>query len=255
MAETNQDLGADPVVPASGAGPIGIPVNQTAGVTGLPLVSPLVERITTGSVGEAFRRLRANVMLAGEGEPPQNVLVTSATAGEGKTLTSIGLAAASASAGDRTILIECDLARPMVRRYLGVPMPAYTVVDAIGEPEGRIEHVTIGGLDVLMAPEPLNEPRRLSIEGLVTLLHRFRSVYDFVVIDVPPLTLVAETILVARISDGVLVVMDAEQAVKPAHRRLQRELEKANIKPLGLVLNRSDSVDPLKPYYGYYQSH
>jgi protein-tyrosine kinase len=217
--------------------------------------TPIIERIKKGTVGESFRRLRANMMLAAELEPPQTVMVTSATAGEGKTLTCIGLAAACADAGDRTLLLDADLARPMVRRYLGLPTGSFDILDAMADPQGRFQETEVGSLHVLPAPDPDGEPHRLALDGLAALLHRLRSVYDQIVVDVPPITLVAETLLVARMVDGVMIVVDAESASKPAHRRLRKELEKAGIEPLGLVLNRSDAVDPMKPYYGYYQAH
>lgn len=205
----------------------------------------------SGPVGQAYRMLRAGLDLHAEGPPPQVVAVTSATRGEGKTTTSVGLSMASVVSGRWTLLIEGDLYRPTLSTYLPIPPDAPTIVDALLEPDAEIVPARVDGLDVLPAPRGLEDPARLLQPPLVAkLLSRLRLHYNDIVVDMPPATATSDALTLARFTDGVVVVMDASEPNKQAHRMLRKMLEQSGISVLGVALNRGEAV-PGGEYYGY----
>lgn len=206
---------------------------------------------SVGPIGQAYRMLRAGVDLGQEGATPQVIAVTSATRGEGKTTTSLGLSMASVTTGRWTILLEGDLYRPTLTEVLPVPADAPTIVDALRYPDSDVTPARIDGLDVLHAPKGLENPARLLQPPLVLkLLSRLRTQYNDIIIDTPPVTATSDALTLARYADGVIVVMDAENPNRQAHRMLRKVLKQAGINVLGVALNRGDLVEG-SDYYGY----
>lgn len=206
---------------------------------------------TYGRMGQAYRMLRVGVELSGDEAPPQVVAVTSAVSGEGKTTTSIGLAMASVMAGRRVILLECDLYRPAMSKELPIPPDAPTIVSVILDPEMEILPTRIDGLDILPAPIGIENPVELLQPHVVQkLLTRLRLHYDDIVIDTAPATAVSDSLVLGRISDGVVLVMNAQRTDKEAHRTLHKVLAQWNVPVLGIALNRGDKVAG-GGYYGY----
>lgn len=206
---------------------------------------------TYGRMGQAYRMLRVGVELSGEEAPPQVVAVTSAVSGEGKTTTSIGLAMASVMAGRRVILLECDLYRPAMSKELPIPPDAPTIVSVILDPEMEVLPTRIDGLDILPAPIGIENPVELLQPHVVQkLLTRLRLHYDDIIIDTAPATAVSDSLVLGRIADGVVLVMNAERTDKEAHRTLRKVLAQWNVPVLGVALNRGDKVIG-GGYYGY----
>lgn len=202
-------------------------------------------------MGQAYRMLRVGVELSGEDAPPQVVAVTSAVSGEGKTTTSIGLAMASVMAGRRVILLECDLYRPSMSQELPIPADAPTIVSAMLDPDMELSPTRIDGLDILPAPIGVENPAELLQPHVVQkFLSRLRLRYDDIVIDTAPATAVSDSLLIGRVADGVVLVMNAQRTDKEAHRTLRKVLSQWNVPVLGVALNRGDKVMG-GGYYGY----
>ena len=190
------------------------------------------------------------------------IAVTSPGAGDGKTLTSINLAGALAH-GDkaRVLLIDADLRRPTVATRLGlaeagprglVDATARGLVDAITHDNIRIQDVTqtIDGFNLAVVPAgvtavPIHELLRST--RLEALLDEARHLYDFVVLDTPPLLPVFDTALLARLVDGVLVVVAANRTPRKMLGEALNLLDPAKV--LGIVFNGD-----AKPLFGYYDS-
>lgn len=214
--------------------------------------SPRLTQVQTyGRMGQAYRMLRVGVELSGDEAPPQVVAVTSAVSGEGKTTTSIGLAMASVMAGRRVILLECDLYRPAMSKELPIPPDAQTIVSVILDPDMEILPTRIDGLDILPAPIGIENPAELLQPHVMQkLLSRLRLHYDDIVIDTAPATAVSDSLVIGRIADGVVLVMNAQRTDKEAHRTLRKVLAQWNVPVLGVALNRGDKVIG-GGYYGY----
>ena len=182
----------------------------------------------------------------------RTLAITSATVGEGKTITAINLAAAYAQTPEiRTLLVDADMRRPAVVRRLGLDPTAHAgLAELLARPETPIDTVIGRWLDqnlwILPAGRLPDDPYRLlespALEELVASLSRR---FDRVIFDLPPVLPVLDGRLVSRWVDGVLMVV----AAKRTARRLVEEAT-ALVEPerlIGLVLNEDDQM-PAHPY-------
>jgi capsular exopolysaccharide synthesis family protein len=181
--------------------------------------------------------------------------VTSPTPGDGKTITTLNLAGALAqAAGARVLLIDADLRRPSVTRYLPCgPGRLSGLVDAIVDADvtlrevvRRFDHLNLSVLPAGIANA--NTYELLTSPRLEALLTEARANYDYVLIDTPPLVLVPDSRLIGRWVDGFLIVVAAHKTP----RRLLAEglnlLDPAKV--LGMVFNFDNR--PMSGYHGYY---
>jgi capsular exopolysaccharide synthesis family protein len=183
----------------------------------------------------------------------KKILITSTLAEEGKSFTSANLAVTLARKTDqRVLLIEGDLRRPVLSKKFGVgELPGLTEALAVQRSATEnIYHLEDQKLWLLPTGSPLQNPLELMQSGqLAVLLEQLSVVFDWIVIDSPPLIPLADTILWSRLVDGVLLV--ARQG-KTAKRPLKRALELIDRSTLlGVVLNSCSDSDH-QNYYGRY---
>jgi len=180
--------------------------------------------------------------------------VTSAAPGDGKTVTTLNLAGALAQSEDaRVLVIDADLRKPSVARYLGLNPRLPGLSDAIADPDYELASVArrLEGfnLSVLsagkarIAPyELLNSPR---LEGL---LREARLHFDFVMVDTPPAVGLPDCRLIERAVDGFLVVVSAHRTPRKMLAEALNVIDPAKL--VGIVFNADDS--PSSEYYGSY---
>lgn len=163
-------------------------------------------------VVEAFRTLRATIAATLGAERPQSLLVTSSGSGEGKTTTALNLAYSLAQSGQRVILIEADVRRPMIAETLGAT-PMYGVASVMEGSRPVADSLTVipdygDNLSFLLAERPIPafadqlggiQARRMLVEA--------EAIADFVVVDSPPLTEVIDALPLAQEADAVLIVV------------------------------------------------
>lgn len=211
----------------------------------------------TGLAGEQFRKLGLRIeglkeALKGE----LHVLaVTSPLMGEGKTSTAANLALSLASGeGRRVVLVDGDLRNPNVWSFFGEP-PRKGFLDLLlGRAEIRDAAVPTehGGLDVLALPRP--SERRievLPVDRVRSVFQKLRQEYDFVVVDAPPYLPVADTAALARLADGVVLVVRSGQTPRHAVQRVLELMDRQKL--IGFVLNAvtGRAIDPYYyPYHG-----
>ena len=220
---------------------------------------------------ETFRILRANLMYLNIDDPPRIVLVTSAMPAEGKTTVSASLAYASAAAGRRTVLVECDLRRPVLADRLGVTATPGLIDHLLGEADpaavlreipidpvsesGNGEKPEAAGGRSRMAFIPAGRPTARAAELLqskrfATVLAELAATYDMVVLDTSPLLSVADTIELLPRADARLLCVRARQTTRDQVHAAREIIERVPAKPTGVVvtgLRHRDEVD-----YGYY---
>jgi capsular exopolysaccharide synthesis family protein len=161
------------------------------------------------SFAEAFRNLRTSLKFASE-EEVKVVAVTSALPGEGKTLTTTSLARSTAQSGSRVLLIDADLRRRMLTASLGLPVPKGLVEHLNGEVSLKDAVITdeVSGAHLLLlsdADHPSSDI--LSGPAFVRLLDEAREAYDLVLIDTAPVLAVAESRVVAALSDTTIFLL------------------------------------------------
>jgi capsular exopolysaccharide synthesis family protein len=212
----------------------------------------------TSPVAESYRALRSAILFSTAPQPPQSVVVTSAQPNEGKTSTSLNLAAMLAQNGARVLIVDADLRNPGIAKALGVTNKkglSGVLTGAYGM-EGAMERVgSAGDFWVLPAgPRPPNPAELLSSSRMETLMGELRQRFDHVVIDSPPVLLVTDSTILSTLVDGVVLV--AESGVTPpgALVRAHRTLVIAGGRVLGVVVNK---VDARKGgyYYGQYTKY
>jgi len=219
---------------------------------------------------EPFRRLRANLRYQGSDREIGSVLVTSARVESGKTTVALHLAvAAAASTAGRVLLLEADLRRPRLGELLGLPpdrglskvlessasFNGQPVEDVFRVPldEGLAGTDTAGTsagrtFDVLAAGPPSSDASELlDSDRMRELLRAAYQRYDLVVIDGPPPALVSDAIPLMKQADAVIIVGRMGRESDTQLRRLRSELERLEVRPLGVVANFSRRIP--NPYY------
>ena len=205
---------------------------------------------------EAVRTLRDSILLPNGDQRPKSLLVTSATPREGKTTTAVHLAVVHSQQKRKTLLIDSDLRRPGVYQHAGISNDRGFSNVVNGEAEWRDLLQTPEGLphlDVL----PAGPPSRRAADGvgevLKHLLKEAAEEYDLIICDAPPLLGFAESLQIAALVDGVVVVALAGQTERAAVASVLSSLKRLNANVIGLALNevRSDMSERYY-YYGYY---
>jgi capsular exopolysaccharide synthesis family protein len=200
---------------------------------------------------EALRQIRTNLQFADVDHPPRVVVVTSALPAEGKSTTAVNLALTAATAGVRTILVEGDLRLPKVSQYLGVEDSAglTTVLAGRADLDDVLQPYGDTGLSVLAAgPIPLNPAALLGSRQMSDLLDRLRERADLVIIDSPPLLPVADAAVLARQTDGAIVVVKHAKTTREHLARGLERLRAVDARVLGGVLTM---VPARKSEYSY----
>jgi succinoglycan biosynthesis transport protein ExoP len=203
---------------------------------------------------EAFRSLRTSLLLSTTGHPPKIIVLTSATPSEGKTTAASNLAAILAQRDTRVLLIDGDLRRPNIHHRFGLngKIGLTTVLTGATKLEQTVQSVReIPNLDILPSgPVPPFPTEMLSSGAMEAILKRCAEIYDYIVIDSPPIMSVTDGVILARQADAVVLVVRHGKSSKHVVRRARDILLRAGAGITGIVLNAVDLNSP--EYYGYY---
>lgn len=214
------------------------------------------------AAAEAYKRLRTNIMFALPDEQRcRTVGITSACGGEGKSTTSVNLAYMLAEAGERVLLIEADMRLPTICKRLHLQL-APGLSNVLARQNGVNEVVQPAGLheklQVISAGDiPPNPSELLGSKSMRTLMEVLCGNYDFIVLDLPPVTEVSDAIVASKLVDGMLVVVRQDYAVRRALAETMQQLRFAEAKILGFVMNQSDiqAKGKYKKKYKYGKSY
>jgi succinoglycan biosynthesis transport protein ExoP len=223
----------------------------------------LPELVTLEQPGSGFaesvRAVRTNLLFMSPDQPFRRLLVTSAQPGEGKTTVASALAIAMAQAGQRVILIDCDLRRPRLHKIFAIQSGKSSLSESLLDPE----HLDLAGtrtelarLSILPAgPTPPNPAELLQSEAFRQLLVRLESEFDLVLLDSPPLVVTDAAILATRV-DGAVMVVRRGHSDRRDVLRAKRALLDVGGTVIGAVLNAVRQADGYGYGYGYgYGSH
>lgn len=215
----------------------------------------IVHDYPMSGIAEASRAIRTNLMFMAPDQPYRTLLVTSASPSEGKTTVACCVAIAMAQAGQRVILVDCDLRRPRMHRIFNRD-PQVGVTSALLDPsllEGDALKTNIPNLSVLPAgPIPPNPSEILHSEKFRKLLDELRSRYDRVIIDSPPVVAVTDAAILSTSVDGTMLVVRAFKTQFDIARQGVRALFDVGAKLAGSVLNSVDLERHEYKYYHYY---
>jgi capsular exopolysaccharide synthesis family protein len=201
---------------------------------------------------ERFRSLRTRVLHAGESKQLQALVVTSAGVMEGKTMTAVNLSLLLAQTdGVRALLIDGDLRNPCVADYLGLDAPAglSDVLAGNAALEDSIVRLEPSGLCFLPGGEARDDVAEiLSGPRFSEVVKRARTMFDYIIIDAPPLGIFTDAAVLINRADSALIVARAGRTRYTALERLLEPIPRKSI--LGVVLNGAD--EPAGQSYDYY---
>ncbi len=207
---------------------------------------------------ENYRSIRTALLVTAEHHAARSILVSSPEPGDGKTTLVCNLAIALAQSGKRVLLVDADLRRPNVHHLFRVPQPIGLAEVLQGELEvlNAVRPTIIDGLSLITAGQvPANPAELLSSPRLHQALRDVRDEFDYVLIDAPPLLAVSDPCILARHTDGLLLVTRINKTTRTAAVRTRELIENQNLRTLGTIANATDSNhNHGQSYYGEYLS-
>jgi capsular exopolysaccharide synthesis family protein len=200
---------------------------------------------------EQFRSLRTKLLQAGERKQMRAFVITSAGVGEGKTLTALNLAWLLAQTdGMRALIIDSDLRQPCATEYLGIDV-SLGLSDVLGG-TARLEEAIVrldpAGLYLLPGGQRRDDVAELlSGPSYERLLNDARRMFDYIIIDAPPLGIFTDANVLMNRADGALIVVRSGKTRYALVDRLLEQIPREKL--LGVVLNRVDEQLDESAYY------
>jgi len=210
---------------------------------------------------EAYRSLRTSIQLSSLENHIRSIMITSSGPGEGKSTTLVNLAVTLAQAGNRTLVVDCDMRRPVIDSYLSVEREPGLSEILNGKLDWReyVKPTTVDGLFALPAGSiPTNPSELVGRVHMATILSEMKQEYDFVLCDVPPILVVSDAALLASHLDAVLILIRAGRDSAHDIARAREQMERVGGNVLGAVFNAFDGKESGYGYsnyrhVGYYQ--
>ena len=213
-------------------------------------------------LAEAYRHLRTSVLLSSAGHAPKTLVVTSCVPSEGKTTTTINLAVTVAQTGARVLVIDGDMRRPSVHAAFGIENRrglSNVLSSDMSEADilNLIQQEKDSGLYLMTSgPVPPNPAELIGSDQMKKVIQELGTTFDHILIDTPPIASFTDGVLLASMSDGVILVIHANECSRKVVQRAKQSLVDVGAKVLGVVLNRVNLRSP-DYYYGshYYSSN
>jgi len=203
-------------------------------------------------VEEAYKTLRTNVLFCGDEN--QVLAITSCTPDEGKSTISFELAASLAEAGKKVLFIDADLRKSVIigrlkikgakkgfTHYLSGQNP---ISEVIYETNIKMLHMILAG------PVPPNPAELLGGKHFKALIPALRKVYDYIIIDTPPLGSVIDCAIIAKECDGAIMVIEYRKVSHKFAKKVKDQLSKVDLPLLGVIMNKVNITN--KRYYNKY---
>lgn len=216
----------------------------------------IINRDSDFAVVEAYKSIRTNIMYSiPRNEGGKTVVITSSSAGEGKTTTCINLAITFAQTNSRVLLIDCDLRKPKIHRYLKLEKKdgLSNVLCGFADLDKALKIGVREHLDVLTAGDtPPNPAELLQTKEFEKLMTVFKKVYDYIIIDTPPINFVTDATNAIKYSDGVILLIKKGVTTYDEVADALEKLEKVNSNIIGTVLiDNNEGTKNRKYGYGY----
>ncbi|WP_318152634.1 CpsD/CapB family tyrosine-protein kinase [Paenibacillus terricola] len=218
-----------------------------------PKVRSIIAEVNPMSpISEAYRKLRTNLKYSESEKALKVLMVTSAGAKEGKSTTAVNLAAVYAQAGQRVLLLDCDMRKPTVHQTFALSNRngLSQVLSGQAEWGDAVQSTRIKNVHALTSgPVPPNPSELLDATRMDRLLEQLREHYDIVLIDTPPVLAVSDAQIMATRCDGVLLVVNARGAKRRETIKAREALLLVKAKIVGVALNGT----PPREGYSYYE--
>ncbi len=219
-------------------------------------VRPLIEEGPESPHAEAYRVLRTNLQFSNKGMTGGAYTFVSGGVGEGKSTTLFNLAYVCAQMGERVLIVDSDLRRPVQHTFLGVNNNfGLTNVLLRDVPiEETIKTTSVPNLHFLSSGKlPRSSVGLLDAKRIRELVKNLKTRYDYVFFDSPPIVGVSDASILASEMDGVMLVVQYRKYPRTISARARRILENVGANAVGVVLNNINIMRD--DYYYYYHSY
>lgn len=216
---------------------------------------------------EQYKLIRANLdFTLPEDEKCPVIGVTSSMRGEGKSTTAINLSYVFAEKGSKVLLLDADLRIPSIAKKLGIDSsPGLAdLLRGKGAQVSDLKSHLLSNWFVLPSGDiPPNPSELLGSNRMENILNKLRDIFDYIIVDLPPVNIVSDAVSISSLISGMIVVIREEHTEKKELERCFRQLKLSNVNVLGCVMNEakagSTSYGKYKKYkyykyYRYYQS-
>lgn len=203
-------------------------------------------------VQEAYKTLRTNVMFSLPGSGCKCVGITSPTPGDGKSTTAANLAIALAQINKRVLLIDCDMRLPSVATKFNIQAIPGLSDYLVGQAriEDAVRKSEEYGIHILPSGNiPPDSTGLLEDKQLEHLFNAFRNIYDYVVVDLPPVTSVPDAVILSRYLDGYLLTIRQNKTKHNDIKSMLKQLQMTDARVLGFVTTGAATGE--KKYYKY----
>lgn len=207
---------------------------------------------------EAYKSLRTNIKFISTTEKANSFVITSALQMESKSNISTNLAITLAEEKKKVILIDCDLRKPTIHRFLEIGMNGHGLTNVLmGDCslKDAIYHINQLNIDVLpVGTIPPNPTELLSTKQMKTIIRALKEVYDYVIIDTPPVSVVTDAAIIGGMVDGAFLVVRSDFAPVEMVQLAKKKLEDVHVKIFGVILSRFN-MKKTGRQSGYYYSY
>ena len=211
----------------------------------------LINDMSPFMIKEAYKAARANINFALTGRGgSKRFIVTSSTVGEGKTTTSLNLAIVFAQTKAKVLLIDADMRKASVHKYLGIKNVSglSNVLSGFVNLNEVIKKTTHGFDCMTAGPIPPNPAELLLSEATSELLDTLSEYYDFIIIDTPPVAVVSDALALVDKVDGTVIAIRERHANHDDLKKTVSALRFAEAKILGFILNDASGEDGTYKY-------
>lgn len=206
----------------------------------------------TSALAEAYSTLRTNLQFSGPDGGPRVIHITSTRSGEGKSVTSLGLALRFAGLGDRVLLIDADMRLPTFKRGVDESIGLSGLLTSKDNIDDNILQTKYENLHLLPSGENVPNPSEiLSTYRLGDIIKHVRSKYNYVIVDSPPVMGLADAPILAANCDASLLIVEGSSTRTPAVKSTLERLSVSSVKVLGVVITKFTAQS--KGYLNYYQ--
>lgn len=206
------------------------------------------------TVEEAYKMLKANVLFYGFNKTYKTLTITSYSAGEGKSTTSVNLGVSMAKSEKKVLYVDADLRKPSFMKSFNccnlVGLSDYLMGNA--SMEEAVNSTSVNGFYFIpCGVKPLDPVELLESKKFTEFLALVRERFDVIIFDTPPLGSVIDATIIASQTDSTLLVISSNKVKAKNARRIIDQLKMANANILGVVLNKV----PKNDYKGYYKDY
>ncbi len=194
---------------------------------------------------EAYKLLRTNLVFSFSDEGEGRVIgITSSIQNEGKSVTACNTAYALAEMGKKVLLLEADLRKPTIAAKLGLARSlglTNALVSSVDLEDIIQCSDLIDSMDVITSGDiPPNPSELLSSNRMAQVMAQLKKKYDYIVVDLPPVTVVSDALAISKNLDGVVIVVRGGVSEKKILSEAMRQLKMVNVRILGFVFQGND---------------